>query len=1253
MKQLIAICLTLLAVTWSTGVAEAQDDDRGILQAFLEDNLSTAGRTVRIEGFSGALSGRATVDTLSIADADGVWLSLNDVVFDWNRSALLRGALDVTELSAGSISVVRPPRTEDSAPAPEATPFALPELPVSIAIDQLDIASLTLGPAFLGEEVVLRVTGAAGLADSAGNATLEVERIDDATGMVRLAGSYSNATEVLALDLEVSEGPAGIVAGLLDLPGEPSIGLTVAGEDPLSAFSADITLATDGTPRLTGAVSVAQETENGAAEDAPTNTVFTADIGGDLRPLVTEDYHAFLGQDQRLNVAGTQFADGRLQLDDLTLRTDALSLTGRAALRADGWPQALALNGTITPDASGEILLAIPGDRTWIGGAEIALTYDADAGDDWTLDMAVDALRRSDLQLARAEITGGGQLSRGLESVRGTVDLGLSGVALTDPDLAMAIGETLSGQLGFDWQPGAPLTLRDMRIAGGDYDLSGDAQIEGVDGAVDLAISLDTRLRAGNLAQFAPLTGQAIDGAATLEIAGDIAPVAGAFDLIARGTGRDISTGIAQADALIAGAVWFTADAVRDGTGLTLRAFSLDAPRARVTAQGTLATDASDLGFDARLTDLADVVPGASGPATLTGTATQAGTIWTLSTDLTAPGTTTGRVEAAVNLVEGAPGPVTGSVTLRSADLSPYAQVSGTNLRGTVALSAEGSGDLGDQSFDITLSATGDNLAIGQQDADRLLRGRSQIDAQVSGDADGRLTITRFDLQNPEVTADLTGTLSTSQVALRYDAALRDVGLFAPGLNGRLASQGRVSGTTGPLQINSDVQGPGGATATIAGQIARDAATMNLGITGALPLALANRFTAPNLVTGTAALDLRIDGAPGVGALSGTVRSTGARVTIPAARVSLDDIDTTITLRGGAANVALRSALSSGGQITVSGRAGLSAPFSADLLAELGGLTVTDPGLYETSIDGRVTLNGPLTGGARIGGALTLGQTEIRIPSGAGAAGGSVTGLVHLNEPASVRRTRARAGLVEQDTSSGGGAAFPLDLTISAPARIFVRGRGLDAEFGGALRLRGTTANVVPSGRFDLIRGRLDILGKRLTLTEALLQMQGQLDPFIRTVATTTSGDTTINITIEGPVSEPQVRFGSTPDLPEDEILARLLFGRDVTQISALQALQLANAVRVLAGQGGEGVVGQLRQNFGLDDLDIQTDEDGEVGLRAGRYISDNAYTDVTVDSSGKSEINLNIDISPSVTLRGSAGTDGSTGLGIYFERDY
>jgi len=145
----------------------------------------------------------------------------------------------------------------------------------------------------------------------------------------------------------------------------------------------------------------------------------------------------------------------------------------------------------------------------------------------------------------------------------------------------------------------------------------------------------------------------------------------------------------------------------------------------------------------------------------------------------------------------------------------------------------------------------------------------------------------------------------------------------------------------------------------------------------------------------------------------------------------------------------------------------------------------------------------------------------------------------------------------------------------------------------------------------------------------------------------------TILIVVEGEALQPGINFLSEPELPEEEVLSRLLFGRALGSISPLQAAQLASAVATLAGRGGDGIIANLRKSTGLDDLDITTDADGNAGLRAGKYLSEKLYTDVTVGATGQAEINLNLDLTPSLTIKGGAGNDGETSLGIFFEKDY
>jgi translocation and assembly module TamB len=163
----------------------------------------------------------------------------------------------------------------------------------------------------------------------------------------------------------------------------------------------------------------------------------------------------------------------------------------------------------------------------------------------------------------------------------------------------------------------------------------------------------------------------------------------------------------------------------------------------------------------------------------------------------------------------------------------------------------------------------------------------------------------------------------------------------------------------------------------------------------------------------------------------------------------------------------------------------------------------------------------------------------------------------------------------------------------------------------------------------------------------------GDLDPFLDFVARSEGRDITVFITVRGRVSEPEVIFSSQPELPQDEVLARLLFDRGVDQLSPLQLAQLAAAAAELAGGSDTSFLGSLRSAIGLDELDIVTNERGNAAVRAGRYIQENVYVGVEAGAGGTTRGTINLDITENLRVRGGLGTGGQSDLGIFYERDY
>ncbi|MCU0829123.1 MAG: hypothetical protein MUE52_17455 [Tabrizicola sp.] len=209
-----------LILVLTAAPAFAQEDDRDFLTAFLEDNLSDAGRQVTVTGFTGALSSQATIQQLTIADDTGVWLTINGITLDWSRSALLSGEVNVSELSADEILLSRLPTVPASdLPAPEASGFSLPDLPVSIAIDRVAADRIVLDPSVLGQAVEGSLSAALTLADGDGTANLDLLRTGvGPKGQIILDASYSNVSRQLQFDLSATEDAGGLVVTLLDIP---------------------------------------------------------------------------------------------------------------------------------------------------------------------------------------------------------------------------------------------------------------------------------------------------------------------------------------------------------------------------------------------------------------------------------------------------------------------------------------------------------------------------------------------------------------------------------------------------------------------------------------------------------------------------------------------------------------------------------------------------------------------------------------------------------------------------------------------------------------------------------------------------------------------------------------------------------------------------------------------------------------------------------------------------------------------------
>jgi translocation and assembly module TamB len=232
-----------------------------------------------------------------------------------------------------------------------------------------------------------------------------------------------------------------------------------------------------------------------------------------------------------------------------------------------------------------------------------------------------------------------------------------------------------------------------------------------------------------------------------------------------------------------------------------------------------------------------------------------------------------------------------------------------------------------------------------------------------------------------------------------------------------------------------------------------------------------------------------------------------------------------------------------------------------------------------------------------------------------------------------------------------------LDLAVRTAGPVFVRGRGMDADMGGGLRISGTTSAPVVAGGLRMNRGTFSAAGQTLQFTSGQVRFdgtgpRGRLDPLLDFIAQTVSGGVTATFAVTGYASAPKISLSSTPQLPQDEVIAHLLFQQSVKQLTPLQLAGIAQAAAAMGGIGGGfNPLGVIRSKLGLDRLSVGSAQGGANGtesqttVEAGRYVARNVYVGVRQNLAGGTQTQVQVDITRRLKAQATvaAGTTAAT----------
>ncbi|RYF90362.1 MAG: translocation/assembly module TamB, partial [Caulobacteraceae bacterium] len=339
-----------------------------------------------------------------------------------------------------------------------------------------------------------------------------------------------------------------------------------------------------------------------------------------------------------------------------------------------------------------------------------------------------------------------------------------------------------------------------------------------------------------------------------------------------------------------------------------------------------------------------------------------------------------------------------------------------------------------------------------------------------------------------------------------------------------------------------------------------------------------------------------------------------------------------------------------GGKAAGSGRVSLLRQGASSFRLDLTRFQVIDNDIAEATATGQVTINRGAAGNPRVEGSLRIDRAEIAAeplsPSGV-----TPMDVIEINKPLTAADRRAQAAEAAQTR----GAAIDLAIDLRAPRAIFVRGRGLDVEMSLDANVGGTTAKPLLSGTARVVRGEYDFAGKRFEFDDRGSVTLSTDPSKIRLNLTATREDPSVTavIHVEGTAAKPEIRLTSSPQLPQDEVLSRVLFGSSAAQLSPFEAAQLASALAALAGGGGFDVIGNIRQLAGLDRLTIGGTELTGVTVAGGKYLTNDVYLELIGGGREGGAVQVEWRVRKNLSIVSRIAGGGESKLSVRWRRDY
>jgi translocation and assembly module TamB len=453
-------------------------------------------------------------------------------------------------------------------------------------------------------------------------------------------------------------------------------------------------------------------------------------------------------------------------------------------------------------------------------------------------------------------------------------------------------------------------------------------------------------------------------------------------------------------------------------------------------------------------------------------------------------------------------------------------------------------------------------------------------------------------------------------------------------------------------QIDASLVAGSGSKLAVAGRAPLGAdGALDLKIKGALDVGIINPLLEARgqRAAGDLQVDATVAGTMAEPRIGGTMNLAKGSIRDYGRGLSLTDITAAIVGSEGTLQIKNMTATAAPGTVSVTGTVGVMQPkVPVDLKIKADNAQPIVSKLVTANLNAELHVSGTARERLDIAGTVHLNRTLIGIPNS-------------LPPNVAVLDVRRR-GKKAVPLAPAKPLVIGLDVSVNAPQQVLVQGRGLDAEVGGDLHVSGTTDEPFVSGGFELQRGTFSLAGSKLNFNAGGgvsfngAGLKNRIDPTLDFTAQTSIKGGTAKLAISGFADAPQFEFTSTPPLPQDDILALLLFGAPAQQLSGLQLAQIGAALATLSGVGGDTSLNplvKLQKSLGLDRLSVGAGttntatgpENSGASIEAGRYVTKRVYIVAKQSTTGTSQLEADVDLTKHLKLQTRLGNGSSSSV--------